>query len=154
MAVVDEIKRLVKAQLKQLRDVRNIAMYLFVLITLAIAWSSVKTIQNNYELQKQISALQQQNQVIDLANQNIQLQNQYYRTNQYLELAARQSLGLAAPGEKIMLIPNAAAMKYVDTSLLHRYLPVEGVKADNRPDYIKNLETWRDFLLGRHLVTD
>jgi len=154
MAVVDEIKKMAKAQVKQLGDVRNIVTYLFLLIVLAIAWSSVKTIQNNYELQKQISALQQQNQVIDLSNQNIQLQNQYYQTDQYLELAARQSLGLAAPGEKIMLIPNAAAMKYVDTSLLHRYIPVEGVKSDNRPGYVKNLETWRDFLLGRHLVTD
>jgi cell division protein FtsB len=152
--MLPEIKKFAKAQTKQLGDMRNIAMYLFVLIVLAIAWSSVKTIQSNYELQKQISALQQQNEVIKLSNQNIDLQTKYYQTDQYLELAARQSLGLAAPGEKIMLVPKSVAARYVDTSLLKQYTPQQGVKADNRSAYIKNIETWRDFLLGRHLVTD
>lgn len=152
--MIDEVKKLGRRQIKQFGDIRNIVMYLFVLIVLAIAWSSVKTIQSNYELQKQISALKQQNQVIELSNQNIKLQNQYYQTDQYLELAARQSLGLAAPGEKIMVIPSSVAMKYVDPTLIKQYKPEEGIKGDNRSTHIKNLETWRDFLLGRQLVTD
>ena len=149
-----QIEKFVRAQSRQFGDARNIATYLFVLIVLAIAWSSVKTIQSNYELQKQISALQQQNDVITLSNQNINLQNQYYQTDQYLELAARQNLGLAAPGEKIMLVPKNVAMKYVSTDLLKPYAPVQGVKSDNRSSYVKNIETWRDFLLGRQLSTD
>jgi cell division protein FtsB len=149
-----EIKSFAKKHRRNFTDVRNIAMYIFAFIVLAIAWSSVKTIQNNYQLQKQISALQQQNDVIKLSNENIKLQNQYYQTDQYLELAARQNLGLAAPGEKIMVIPSAVAMKYVDPSLVKKYTPQEGVNSDKRPSYIKNIETWRDFLLGRHLRTD
>jgi len=152
--MLDDAKKFAAQQMKQLNDVRNIALYLFVLIVLAIAWSSVKTIQNNYELQKAISTLKQQNEVIQLTNQNIDLQNKYLQTDQYLELAARQSLGLAAPGEKVLLVPKNVAMKYVDPSLSKQTNQDPAHSLDTRSKYIKNLETWRDFLLGRKIITD
>jgi cell division protein FtsB len=136
---------------KQLTDVRNIGLYIFALIVLAITWSGVKTVQNNYELQKQISTLKQQNAVIHLQNQNTALQNRYFETEQYLELAARQNLGLAAPGEKVLIVPKSTALKYIDTSIVPE-TPVFGDRIeDDRPRYIKNLEDWRNFLLGRKL---
>ncbi|HVS78969.1 MAG TPA: septum formation initiator family protein [Candidatus Saccharimonadales bacterium] len=141
-------------QAKQLVDVRNIGLYIFGIVVLAIAWSGAKTVQNNYNLQKQISALQQQNAVLSLQNQNASLQNQYYNTNQYLELSARQNLGLAAPGEKVLLVPRETAMKYIDTSLNQTSSSESQAVTDTRPTYVKNLEAWRDFLLGRKLFND
>ncbi len=131
---------------QQLTDTRNTGLYIFAVIVLAITWSSVKTLQTNYELQKQISTLQQQNDVLKLQNDNTTLQNQYYQTNGYLELAARQDFGLAAPGEKILLIPKDVALKYVDQSLSP---PSSAAKADTSSRYLKNFRAWRDFLLGR-----
>ena len=154
MAMLTDIKTFIKNQKKQLSDVRNVVMYLFVLIVLAIAWSSVKTIQNNYDLQKSISALNQQNEVIKLTNQNIALQNKYLQTNQYLEMAARQSLGLAAPGEKVLLVPKNVALKYVDPALSKQVSVNTAPTLDTRSKYIKNLETWRDFLLGRKIISE
>jgi cell division protein FtsB len=137
---------------KKLSDGRNIVLYLFVFIVLAICWSTVKTIQTNYDLQKQISQLQQQNTVINLQNQNTTLQNKYYQTDAYLDLAARQDLGLAAPGEQVLLVSRATAMKYVNQTVA-KQLPSLGAQ-DHRPTYIKNLDAWRDFLLGRSIVTN
>lgn len=140
-------------QRQQLTDPRNIGLYIFVVIVLAITWSGVKTVQNNYELQKQISVLKQNNTVIQLENENTKLQNKYFETKQYLELAARQNLGLAAPGEQILLVPKAVAMKYVDPSLslTPKSTSTAQNSADNRSSYAKNIEDWRDFLLGRKL---
>lgn len=137
---------------RQLTDARNIGLYIFAVIVLAITWSGIKTVKTNYELQKKISTLQQQNAVLKLQNENASLQNQYYQTDQYLELAARQSFGLAAPGDQILLIPKDVAMKYVDPGL--NSTTSSQAKADNRPQYKKNLEAWRDFLLGRRLLQD
>lgn len=139
---------------KQLTDVRNIGLYVFGIVVLAIAWSGAKTVQNNYELQKKIATLKQQNAVLQLQNDNTALQNKYYQTNQYLELSARQNLGLAAPGETVKIVPKAAAMKYVDPSLAQTQTNPGNTPPDNRPGYIKNLESWRDFLLGRKLFSD
>jgi cell division protein FtsB len=139
-------------RVQQLLDIRNIVLYIFGLIVLAIAWSGAKTVQNNYELQKQVTSLQQQNRVLSLLNANTYLQNQFYHTNEYLELSARQNLGLAAPGEQVLIVPKAVAMKYVDPSLAKTSSFSENIPSDKRPNYVKNLEAWRDFLLGRNSV--
>lgn len=146
----DKIKNaLTSKKAKQLADTRNIGLYIFGLVVVAIAWSGAKTVQNNYALQKQISTLKQQNEVLYLQNQNIFLQNEYYKTDQYLELSARQNLGLAAPGEQVMIVPKSVAASYVDPDLAKSTEQSNGSPADKRPGYIKNLESWRDFLLGR-----
>jgi cell division protein FtsB len=136
---------------KQLVDVRNIGLYVFGVVIVAIAWSGAKTVQSNYELQKKIATLKQENDVLWLQNSNTYLQNQYYKTDQYLELSARQNLGLAAPGEQVLLVPKDVAMRYVDPALDKSNQSEKEAVADKRPVYVKNLESWRDFLLGRNL---
>ena len=152
----DEIKRALSGKkAKQLADVRNIGLCIFGIVILAIAWSGAKTVQNNYELQKKISALQQENTVLWLQNSNTALQNQYYTTDQYLELSARQNLGLAAPGEQVLLVPKDVAMSYIDPKLDEETTSSsQPIAPDNRATYVKNLESWRDFLLGRKLSSD
>ena len=132
----------------QFTDIRNIGLCIFALIVIAIAWSTARTIQSNYDLQKQVSVLKQQNAVLELQNQNADLENKYYETNQYLDLAARQNLGLAAPGEQVLIVPNSVAMKYVDSSIVRNQAPAPAV-VDKPSKYVKNVEDWRDFLLGR-----
>jgi len=138
---------------RRISDPRNIILYLFTVIVLAITWSGVKAVQTNYELQKQITTLQQQNAVINLQNQNITLENQFYGTNQFLDLAARQQLGLAAPGETVLLVPDSVALKYVDSSLSPKQVnPVS--TADNQSKLVRNLHAWRDFLFGHKFSTN
>jgi cell division protein FtsB len=153
MLMIDLLTSKITNQINKLNDIRNVMLYVFVLIVLAISWSSARTIQSNYELQKQITALKQQNQVITLGNQTIDLKNKYFQTDQYLELTARQSLGLAAPGETVKLVPKSVAMKYIDPSL-SKQSDATASSNDTRSKYVKNLETWRDFLLGRNLTSD
>jgi cell division protein FtsB len=151
-----EVKKIWNSKyFKQLIDARNIVLYIFALIVLAITWSGVKTVQKNYELQKKIAEIKQQNTVTDLQNQNTDLQNKYLQTDEYLELAARQNLGLAAPGEKVLIVPKDTAMKYVDSSLSKSSSSTTSSKPDDhRSRYAKNLEAWRDFLLGRKSTED
>lgn len=138
-----------KQRLAWITDVRNIALYVFALVVLAITWSGVKAVQNNYELQKKIAALRQQNEVLKLENDNAALENKYLETEEYLELSARQNLGMAAPGETVLLIPKETAMKYVDRKLVKGQTePEEAVK---KSGISKNVDDWRNFLLGRKI---
>ena len=139
----DHVSHLIRA----LQDVRVIGMVMFAVIVLLISWSGVKVIQSNYALQKQISVLQQQVDVQRLQNNNLKLQNQYYNTNQYLELSARQNFGLAAPGEKEIIVPKSVALAHLanvpmpDTSTKQTSAQQSGVT--------KNFEAWKNFLLHR-----
>src|SRR6185312_1894077 len=94
----------VKQFTSQLNDVRAVGLLIFLVVVLLISWSGAKVIQTNYTLQKQISTLRQENQVQELQNNNLKLQNDYFNTDQYLELSARQNFGLGRAGETEVLI--------------------------------------------------
>jgi cell division protein FtsB len=130
----------------RLGDVRFAGQIVFVIIVLLISWSGIKSIQTNYQLQKQISGLKQRNDVQKLENNNLALQNDYFKSSQYLELSARQNFGLAQPGEKEIIVPQNVALAYtVD-------LPsdTQNQKAsDQQPAYQKHFQAWVDFFLHR-----
>lgn len=136
----------------QLKDVRIIGMFLFLVIVLLVSWSGVKAIDTNYQLEKQISQLQQQNTVQQLKNDNLKLQNAYYNTPQYLELAARQDFGLAAPGETVLIVPHAVALAHTVT-LPQDTTPTVGTKKAKQPAYKRNFDSWMDFFMHRQHAT-
>lgn len=138
--------------LLSLRDVRFAGLVLFAVIVLLISWSGVKSIQSNYELQKQISRLEQQNEVSKLQNKNLKLQNEYYKTNQYLELSARQNFGLAKPGEIELIVPKKVALSY--TVNLAKSEPKQNHPSTKKPTYQRNFEAWVNFFLHRQSKAD
>jgi len=133
---------------EQVRDVRMLGLGLFLVIVLLISWSGVKIIDTNYELQKQISELRQQNEVKRLANENLKLQNQYLETNQYLDVAARQNFGLAAPGETVLSVPKEVALSYTIDLPNTEQAETATVKK-KQPAYQRNFQDWMDFFLHR-----
>jgi cell division protein FtsB len=134
----------------QLRDVRFAGQAIFVIVVLLVSWSGVKAIDANYSLEKQISVLQQQNDVQQLENNNLKLQNQYYDSNQYLELSARQNFGLAAPGETELIVPQNVALSY--TVPQPEAPPTKSVVASSA--FERNLKAWVNFFLHRQQVTN
>lgn len=130
----------------RLSDVNFMGQVLFVCVVLLTSWSGIKAIQTNYGLQKQISALNQQKGLQKLQNQNLALKNEYYKSSQYLELAARQNFSLAAPGEKEIIVPESVALAHtVDVPE-----PSDTQTAETAsPAYQRNFEAWRDFFLHR-----
>ena len=142
---IKNVSKTVSNFVQRLGDPRFAGQIVFVVIVLLISWSGIKSIQTNYKLQKQISELKQQNQVQKLKNQNLALQNNYLNSNQYLELSARQNFGLAAPGEKEVVVPPTVAMAYTID------LPSDKVEtaADKQPTYQRNFNAWMNFFLNR-----
>ncbi len=132
--------------LKQFRDVRALGLIAFLGVALMVSWSGSQVIQRNYELQKQISQLQQENAVRQLENTNLKLQNQYFETEEYLELKARQDFGLGRPGEKLVLVPEEVALSYVTKA---EPKADSRVPDSQRPAYQRNFEAWIDFFLHR-----
>lgn len=132
--------------LRQFQDVRAIGLVVFLFIALMVTWSGMQVIQTNYDLQKQISQLQQENQVQELANNNLKLENQYFNTDQYLELKARQDFGLGSPGEKLVIVPRDVALAHTTKDVLDSGVPSA---ASKKPQYQKNFEAWINFFLHR-----
>ena len=150
MSMFEKIKNLPTHPLiKEFRDVRIVGLLVFGIITLLVSWSGLQVIESNYQLQQQVAQLEQQNQVTQLENNNLKLSNQYYNTDQYLELQARRQFGKGAPGEKLLLVPKNVA-------LAHTINPSSSEKNTNgqkpsKPTYQRNFEAWMSFFFHRPL---
>ena len=134
-------------KMQPLKDTQNLGLIAFGVIAILVSWSGVKSIQTNYELQKQISELSQQNAVAELENTNLKLRNEYLKTNQYLELAARRQFGKAAPGETVLIVPEKVAL--ANTVEPKKAATRVATSAESKPFYVKNLQAWFDFFLQR-----
>jgi cell division protein FtsB len=146
--MLNTIKSAVLSFVRNFRDVRSLGLIVFAAIVLLVSWSGVKAIQSNYKLEQQISQLRQENDVQQLQNNNQKLKNQYYGTSQYLELAARQNFGLAAPGEKELIVPKDVAMAHVrGVAVATAAQASEAPK--KQPFYQRNIQTWLNFFLRR-----
>ena len=132
----------------QFRDVRAVGLLFFLIIVLLISWSGVKVIDTNYNLQKQITQYQQQNDLQRLSNTNLKLENQYYQTNQYLDISARQNFGLAAPGETVLNMPSSVALAHTIDVQDSEQTQATKTKA-KQPAYQRNFQAWVNFLLHR-----
>ena len=76
----------------------------------------------------------------------MKLGNEYFKTDEYLELQARRQFGKAAPGETLLLVPKKVALAHtVDLASKNKPAP----KAVQKPLYQRNFEAWIDFLFRR-----
>lgn len=150
---IKQYQEKVEKYTEQLHDMRVVGLLSFALIVLLISWSGVRAIDANYVLQKQISQLEQQNQVDQLGNNNLKLQNQYFNSDQYLELSARQNFGLAKPGEKELIIPVSVAMAHTTNLANSEQVQAASTRA-KQPAYQRNFQAWMNFFLHRQTLQD
>jgi cell division protein FtsB len=142
-------KESLKKIFKHLTDVRILGLLAFGVIAVLITWSGLKTAKTNYELEKQISRLQQRNDVERLENENLKLKNEYYKSQQYLELAARSKFNKAKPGEKLYLVPEEVELSNTLESPSQARKKKARQETGDKPAYQRNVEAWTDFLFNK-----
>ena len=144
MQKLTDYQKLLYKGVTRFSDIRFTGQVVFVVIVLLITWSGVRAIQTNYNLQKQVSNLNEQNSLSNLENGNISLENQYFSSSQYQELSARENFGLAAPGEKEVLVPQSVALSYTK-NISSVAQTTQGSTTESQLNYNK----WLDFFLHR-----
>ena len=119
----------------------NVVITLAFIIAASWVWGSLGVMQRNYDLQKEVDLKKRQLQLAQIETQSLDLQKRYYGTREYQELAVREDLGLALPGEKVLILPpNSQAAKDADTTQSSQTAAVV-VPASN-------LQQWMNFLFG------
>ena len=119
----------------------NLVILAALLIAAGWAWGSLQVMQRNYALQREVDYKKRQLQLAELQKANLRLQNKFYQTDEYKELALRDSLGLVMPGEKLLILPeNSAEAKAADKEATQT--------ADATVQETSNLEQWLNFLFG------
>lgn len=118
----------------------NLVIAVALLVGASWAWGSIGLMQRNYGLQKELDKKYQQQQLIDLEVQNLTFKRNYFQSDEYKELAARQNLGLVMPGENVLILPpNSEEVKQSDL----KEKSEEILAPITTPS---NFDQWMDFL--------
>lgn len=99
---------------------------------------TISALSKNWELAKKLEAQKRKKAVLELEVETLELENQFYRSEEYQELAARRQQNKVLKGEKVVFLPeNSAAVK-------NKYKPAVKIEQEEP----SNLEQWLMFLLG------
>ena len=118
--------------------VQNATIALAMIISLGWVWGTVQTLQKNFAYQREVDTLKQEVELEKLRNENLTFQQQYLRSDEFLELSARQRLGKANPGEKLIILPDSRDV--VDAT-------IQGDVTRRAPG-ASNFSQWMEFFFG------
>ena len=105
------------------------------LIAVYLCVSLATTLKRNYDLDKQLAAMQTQINQLEDQRQQLAFQLQYYQTGSYQEREAKSKLGLVVPGENEIILPSPT--------------PVVMPKTSAHKARQSNFQQWVDFLTGK-----
>ena len=121
----------------------NVIIGLAAIVALGWVWGSLGVMQRNYTLQQTLNRKNQELQLAELETRSLELEQLYFKTEEFQELAVRARLGKGLPGEKVLILP-----KQVETD-------APGSPTTSRPSVRtsppSNFEQWLNFLFGRQL---
>jgi hypothetical protein len=119
----------------------NIVIAVAFAIGLSWAWGSVGMMQRNYALQKEVDTKARNLKLAELETQNLKYEQRYYASSEYQELEVRKRLGLANPGEHVLILPpNTEQAKRADATVANA--PVRSIEPTTY------FQQWMNFLFG------
>lgn len=119
----------------------NVVIAIAFMISAGWVWGSLGVMQRNYTLQKELDDKSRQLIVAELDTENAKLEQRYYKTDEYKELAVRERLNLVTPGESVLILPpNSEAAKNTDKAAL--------ATSSDQVVPESNFGQWVNFLFG------
>lgn len=113
-------------------------------IIMALVWlfSAVDAITRNHKQQRRLDAKLRQAKILELEAANLAFEQDYYRSQEYQELALRQKTDLVLPGEKVLVLaPYPDWVRQKNTEIKQKNQPIKSEKPSN-------LRQWMNFFFG------
>ncbi len=122
----------------------NVVLLVAACIAISWVWSSVQAVERNYQLQREVDDKYRQLQLAELQTDTFAYEQRYYQSREYLELESKRRLGLAQPGEKVLVLPpNTEKAKQADSGQ-EQALVVPPTETAPPPP----MQQWLNFLFG------
>lgn len=121
----------------------NIVTIVAAICCLVWTWGSIASMSRNWSLAEELMSKQREKALLELEVDTLELENEYYRSAEYQELAARKYQNRKLPGETMIYLPensDAARNKHKQSN--------ETMDASASGAELSNLEQWLAFLFG------
>lgn len=84
----------------------NVILMIAGVCCLIWTWGSISSVTRNWSLAQDLLARQREKALLELEVETLELENEYYLSNEYQELAARKYQGKKLPGETMIYLPE------------------------------------------------
>lgn len=112
-----------------------------VLLAISWVWSAIGAMSQNYQLQRELDAKTRQAKIIELETLNLEYEQKYYQSREYQELAVREKMNLALPGEKVFVTGAYSNWVKLKQAELAHQPKIDAAKPSN-------FRQWMNFLFG------
>ena len=114
------------------------------ILALGLGWNTVTAMQRNYRLQQKYDQLKAEVELEELQNENLKYNIAFLKTDDYLELAARDKFNKALPGETLVYLPSNSEAKRAPVAK-----NTTSRKQNEATGWRTNVRAWWDFLRGK-----
>lgn len=120
-------------------SVENVVLFIAIVMCLVWTFRSVEAMSRNWELTERLNAERKNYELIAVEVETMELENEYYMSDEYRELAARRLANKQLPGEHMVYLnENSEAAKNK-----HK---VAEIDAEEPKVEKSNFEKWMQFL--------
>ena len=120
----------------------NIVIIVAAACCLMWTWGSVSSMTRNWSLAQEVASRQREKALLELEVETLELENEYYLSAEYQELAARKYQGKMLPGETMIYL--SANSEYAK----NKHAEIEESASELESDTRSNFEQWMQFLFG------
>lgn len=120
----------------------NIILAIALVLCFSFTWGAISSMSRNWSLAAEVASREREKALLELEVETLELENAYYLSDEYQELAARKYQGKKLPGETMVYLPensDYAKRKHSDSSANDPDAPL---------DELSNFEQWTKFLFG------
>ena len=119
----------------------NIFLLGALIFSLMWTWGSVSSMSHNWSLAEELASKQREKALLELEVETLELENDYYLSDEYQELAARKYQGKMLAGETMVYLPDNSEL----AKNKHKTVATEeNLATETR----SNFEQWLSFLFG------
>ena len=121
-------------------SIENVVLLIAIVMCLTWTYQSIEAMSRNWELTDRLNTDKKSLELLKVEVEAAELENEYYTTNEYQELAARRLANKQLPGENMVALPeNSEAAK-------NKHKVVAVVKEEKE---YSNVEKWWMYLFPK-----
>lgn len=120
----------------------NIVIMIALLLCFSFTWGAISSMSRNWSLAAEVASREREKALLELEVETLELENSYYLSEEYQELAARKYQGKKLPGETMIYLPKNseyAKQKHTNTPETSPSITLEEMS---------NFEQWIKFIFG------
>lgn len=120
----------------------NIIIFIALALCLIWTWGTISSMSRNWSLAQELSDKQREKALLELEVETLELENEYYLSEEYQDIAARKYQNKMSPGETMIYLPNNSE------TAKNKHAEEDNTVDQLYADDTSNFNQWIKFLFG------